>query len=156
MGLISRVSSRTYRDQSLLPALTMFIIGLSGGIACGKSCVSKYLRENHGVAIIDCDIISKTIYPPHSPTYNKILADPAFTNHTETFVNAKSKEIERRKLGELIFKDDEMRAALNKIVHPAIRKEILKQIFRQFLKREKFVVVDAPTLFESKSMLDIC
>lgn len=134
----------------------MFIIGLSGGIGCGKSAVTKYLRENHGIKVIDCDEISKNIYPKNSSTYKKLLAHPEFKNHQKTITNESDHELNRRKLGELIFKNETQRAALNSIVQPAIRWEILTRIFKLFLKGEKYVVIDAPTLFESKSLVSRC
>ena len=133
----------------------MFIIGLSGGIGCGKSGVTKYLRENHGVKVVDCDEISKNIYPKGSSTYQKIITHENFRNHVE-FMTDETGEINRRKLGELVFKNDEQRKVLNSIVLPAIRWAILTQILQHFLKREKYVVIDAPTLFETKSLISQC
>lgn len=63
------------------------------------------------------------------------------------------KELDRKKLGELIFNDPIKRKKLNSIMHPIIRHEVLKEIFFNFLSGQKIIFIDVPLLYESKSLL---
>jgi len=133
----------------------MFIVGLSGGIACGKSCVSKYLWDNHGVYVIDCDKISRDIYNPGSSCHKKLKNDPIFMDDQNEIFDDLDR-VDRRKLGEVVFSDKEKRKVLNDISGPAIRMHIMWQVFSRFCKGDRFVVIDAPTLFETQKLLSIC
>lgn len=62
-------------------------------------------------------------------------------------------EIDRKRLGELIFNDQAKRRQLNSIMHPIIRHEVLKQVFLNFLFNQKLIFIDVPLLYESKSLL---
>jgi len=127
----------------------MRVIGLTGGIACGKSTVSKHLTEKRGVPVIDCDLIAREVVQPGKPAFKRIV---------ETFgeeVLKPNKELNRLKLGEIIFNDVEKRRQLTTITGPMIFLEITKQILWHFCLGTPFVVIDAPTLYESKHLLNI-
>lgn len=120
----------------------MFLIGITGGIASGKSTVSKLLT-NYGCTVVDADEISKSIMLPGCKAYNEcitifgkdILGNGGF--------------IEREKLAEIIFNNKEKRKQLNKITHPEIRKSLIIQIFKAFFYGQRFVICDIPLLIES-------
>ncbi|MGG0656364.1 dephospho-CoA kinase [Rummeliibacillus pycnus] len=119
------------------------IIGLTGSIASGKSTVGKMLQEL-GLKIVDADIVARDVVKPGTETLGKIV---------EVFgedILMKNGEMNRPKLGEIIFHDPAKRKELNAIIHPAIRKEMLRQRDEWLEKGEKHVVLDIPLLFESR------
>ncbi|MGD6816820.1 dephospho-CoA kinase [Metabacillus sp. 113a] len=119
------------------------VIGLTGGIASGKSTISAYLKKL-GYPIVDADIIAKEAVGPGMPAYKGILEV-----FGETVLHADG-AINREKLGSLIFRDREKRGQLNAIVHPEVRKEMLRQRDQFLEEGHKAVILDIPLLFESK------
>lgn len=115
---------------------TPYVIGLTGGIASGKSGVAKWLSEL-GVDIINCDIIGHESYKPGKPCYKLIV------EHFGEVVLAENGEIDRRVLGGIVFKDPEQMKKLNSLVWPAIAEEVNK-IIRASDK--KVIVVEAAVL----------
>jgi len=118
-------------------------IGLTGGIATGKSTVSALL-VNKGALLVDADAIAREVMLPGHP----VLA--AVAEHFGQAVMLADGTLDRKKLGDIVFRDPSQRKALNDITHPAIREEIRERM--AVLQREhpdKLVVVDIPLLFES-------
>ena len=119
------------------------VIGLTGGIASGKSTVSNMIK-NMGITVVDADQISRDVVEVGKPAYNQIVqvfgVEILQQDHT----------LNREKLGALIFSDQTKREQLNKIVHPAVRKEMLDQVEKEKKQRSNAVVLDIPLLFESK------
>ncbi|MQR95314.1 dephospho-CoA kinase [Fictibacillus phosphorivorans] len=118
------------------------IIGLTGGIATGKSTVSNIIKSQ-GIPVVDADIISREVVMPEKEAYEKIVA--CFGNQ----ILNDDKTINRAALGEIIFNDSEKRTMLNEIVHPAVRKEMKRQADLYQRSGESLVVMDIPLLFES-------
>ncbi|MBY8913192.1 dephospho-CoA kinase [Bacillus sp. YC2] len=119
------------------------VIGLTGGIASGKSTVARMLIER-GITVIDADIIAKQAVEKGMPAYGQII--DAFGEG----ILLENGELDRRKLGSIVFTDEQKRLALNKIVHPAVRAEMMKQRDEAVSRHEPFVVLDIPLLYESK------
>ncbi|MCG7335485.1 dephospho-CoA kinase [Sporosarcina sp. ACRSM] len=119
------------------------IIGLTGSIASGKSTVSTMLKRK-GFPIVDADEIARQVVEPGSPVLTEI--SQAFGQE----VLQADGSLNREKLGELIFNDKEKRLQLNGIIHPAIRKEMLRQKEEWLASGAKTVIMDIPLLFESK------
>ncbi|KGR91427.1 dephospho-CoA kinase [Ureibacillus massiliensis 4400831 = CIP 108448 = CCUG 49529] len=119
------------------------IIGLTGSIASGKSTVAKMLKE-YGLPIVDADVVARLVVEPGSPTLKKIAE--AFGQEVLT----EKGEMNRTKVGELIFHDETKRKTLNNIIHPAIRAEMLRQKEEHLANGAKTVIMDIPLLFESK------
>ncbi|WP_102026811.1 dephospho-CoA kinase [Salirhabdus sp. Marseille-P4669] len=118
------------------------VIGLTGSIATGKSTVSNMLREL-GIPIVDADQIAREVVKPGEVAYEKIV---------KTFGDAIVQSdglIDRKKLGAIVFSNDEQRKKLNAIVHPEVRKKMIMQ--REYYKEQgyKAVILDIPLLFES-------
>ncbi|XP_015795993.1 uncharacterized protein LOC107372299 [Tetranychus urticae] len=119
----------------------MLLIGLTGGIASGKSTVSRYLVEK-GVKVIDADLIAHQVTEPGTPAWKKIKDEFGSSILTEEGA------INRDELGKIIFQDQEKRKLLNRITHPYIQREIFMQILTAFIHFEHYVVLDLPLLFE--------
>ncbi|MGD6795575.1 dephospho-CoA kinase [Metabacillus indicus] len=118
-------------------------IGLTGGIASGKSTVSNMFKEAN-IPVIDADIIARQVVEQGAPAYLLIA---------ETFgsdILQEDGSINREKLGSIIFQNANEREKLNSIVHPAVRKEMLRQKEEAEASGEAAVVLDIPLLFESK------
>ena len=125
-------------------------IGLTGGIATGKSTVSGILAEN-GLDIIDTDKISKELDRDegYRAAIRSTFGDAVFSRETG--------EIDRIKLGNIIFADKLQRRKLEKISHPRIFRRIFVQLFKlRFLRKKPLVVLDAPLLFETKILEYFC
>ncbi|XP_039556765.1 dephospho-CoA kinase domain-containing protein isoform X2 [Passer montanus] len=124
---------------------TMFLVGLSGGIASGKSAVVAALREL-GCAVVDADAIARLVVQPHSKAHQQIL------QHFGTEILLENGEINREALGGIIFSQPEKRRLLNSITHPEILKEMLKQILKYFVLGYRYVILDIPLLFETRGL----
>lgn len=118
-------------------------IGLTGSIATGKSTVSR-MFDDFNIPVIDADKISRDVVKPGMEAYKEI------TNQFGETVLNNDKTIDRAKLGDLIFSDEAKRTQLNDIMHPAIRREMLRQRDELMDKKFNCVVLDIPLLFESK------
>lgn len=118
------------------------IIGLTGGIASGKSTVSSLLKEK-GFTVIDADVAARIVVQPGEEAYKKIV---------ETFgkdILLENGEINRPKLGDLVFRDEQKRLQLNAIVHPAVRKQMLLEKEQAIRNGKQTIFLDIPLLFES-------
>ncbi|MBT9249388.1 dephospho-CoA kinase [Bacillus halotolerans] len=119
------------------------VIGLTGGIASGKSTVANMLIDK-GITVIDADIIAKQAVEIGMPAYRQII------DEFGEDILLENGDIDRRKLGALVFTNEQKRLALNSIVHPAVREGMLKRRDESIANQETFVVLDIPLLFESK------
>ncbi|AMA63539.1 MAG: dephospho-CoA kinase [Kurthia gibsonii] len=119
------------------------IIGLTGSIASGKSTVAKML-EKYRFPIVDADQVARLVVEPGEPALTEIVA--AFGEE----ILLEDGSLNRKKLGDLIFHDPSKRAILNGIIHPAIRKEMLRQRDEWLNNGAEVVIMDIPLLFESK------
>lgn len=119
------------------------IIGLTGGIASGKSTVSNMIKEI-GLPIVDADLIAREVVGKGQSAYYKIV---------ETFgdqILQEDGELNRVLLGSIVFNNEEKRKQLNGIVHPEVRKTMLARTEQYIQDGAKHVVMDIPLLFESK------
>lgn len=119
------------------------VIGLTGGIASGKSTVSQMFRELN-IPVIDADIIAREVVEQGKEAYKEIVEV-----FGEEILQANG-ELDRQKLGSIVFHNEEKRLHLNKIVHPAVRKEMNAQKDMYIKEGVQAVVLDIPLLFESK------
>lgn len=119
-----------------------YILGLTGGIASGKSTVSAYLAQN-GALIIDADLIARQVVAKKSSGLKQIVA-----KFGEEILTA-SGELDRKKLGKLVFSNKDLLKNLTDITGPLIRAEILREIEAAKKAQVKLVVLDIPLLFET-------
>ncbi|KAJ8264563.1 hypothetical protein GJAV_G00150730 [Gymnothorax javanicus] len=123
----------------------MFLVGLTGGIASGKSTVSSVLRDL-GCAVIDADQVARQVVVPNSRAYLRIV------EHFGAEILLENGEIDRQKLGQIVFSCAEKRRVLNSITHPEIHKAMLWQILFLFFRGYRYVVLDVPLLFETRRL----
>ena len=120
----------------------MIILGLTGGIASGKSTVSTMFQEEK-IPVIDTDVIARDLLRKGTDTYQEVV------DYFSEEILLTNKEINRKKLGRIIFANSKKRNKLNHMIHPKVR-EIVEQeieVFRQL--GNKVIVIDVPLLFET-------
>lgn len=164
------------RFTFLTPSITrntaeMLIIGLTGGLATGKSTVSTILSSPpHNLPIIDADVLARKVVEPGTPGYRAIVRHfgpttpdlllPASSSaggggdeHSSSSNSGAGRPLNRAALGRRVFGDAPAarrdRAVLNAIVHPAVRREAYKALLRAYLRGRWAVVWDVPLLFEA-------
>lgn len=115
------------------------VVGLTGGIGCGKSTACQFFSAL-GIDVIDTDEIAKQLTQPHGLAINAI--QDTFGN---TFITPEG-ALDREKMRNLIFSDSDSRLKLEHILHPLIRKETINRIA---LARSPYTIVAIPLLFET-------
>ncbi|XP_022120623.2 bifunctional coenzyme A synthase isoform X1 [Pieris rapae] len=123
--------------------LTPYVIGLAGGIASGKSNITEKLKSK-GAAIVNCDLIAHELYKPGLPL-NRTLAE-TFGNDIITAAG----EIDRKKLGEIVFSDTKKLNQLNQTVWPFIIEEAQNRIKLLGEQGYKVVVMEAAVMIQAK------
>ena len=121
----------------------MKIIGLTGGIASGKSTVSRALREL-GAIVIDADEVAHTIMEPGKPAWEDII------EHFGSGVLNADQTIDREKLGAIVFNNPERLQVLNQITHPRVGEQF-KQIITTLRaeKSDAVLFMEVPLLYET-------
>lgn len=117
-----------------------FVIGVTGGIATGKSTVTKMLLDK-GYMVIDADKIAREVVEPNKPAYNDIVEKFGFN------ILLEDKSINRKKLSRLIFSSKTIRNVVNDIIHPRVFEEIVISS-NERCKENKVIFIDIPLLFE--------
>ena len=121
----------------------MLVIGLTGGIGSGKTTVSGFLEEL-GAEVIDADKVGHVTYLPDTPAWRDLI-----DTWGEDLLQP-NREIDRKKLGAIVFSDPANLEKLNSIVHPRMR-DIMNDRIEAFRDEGKqVVVVDAAILIEAK------
>src|SRR5215213_11091431 len=98
-----------------MPFNGLYIIGLTGNIACGKSTVLDMLRQR-GAQVLDADQVTHELQAPGQPVYQAIVAE-----FGSGILSAPDGPIDRRALGAIVFVDPAALQRLERIVHPAVR-----------------------------------
>jgi len=120
----------------------MLIVGLTGGVASGKTGVSQILREE-GAYLIDADQIARELVQPHTATWNELIK--VFGKE----ILQEDGTIHRKRLAAKVFSDPEQRNLLNQILHPRIKAEMNKGVKEIGQKDpDAIVVIDAALLIE--------
>jgi dephospho-CoA kinase len=121
----------------------MKIVGLTGGIASGKSTVSAILVEL-GAEVIDADKLAREVVRPGRPAYHRVVA------HFGEEILLPDGNIDRKALGDVVFHDAAQKAILDGIVHPDVSAATSREIaLIQKRRPEALVVLDVPLLFEA-------
>lgn len=120
------------------------IVGLTGQTGAGKSTVSRVFAEN-GFSIIDADVVAHKVMEKGSPCLCEVAE--TFGRH----ILKSDGSLDRKELAGIVFTDKAKLETLNTITYPYITSEILQQITLFSGMGEKFILLDAPTLFESRT-----
>lgn len=121
----------------------MFLVGLTGGVASGKSTVAE-LFAKQGAEVIDADVVARQVVEPGTDAYRKIV------EHFGDAILDDEGFIDRPALGAIVFGDDRQRAVLNEITHPPILATIADRL-ELLVAFDGCVVLDVPLLVEMDS-----
>ncbi len=121
----------------------MLKVGLTGGIACGKTYVADLLRDLGG-EVTDADVVARAVVEPGQPAYSDIVKEFGYE------ILAADGTIDRAKLGALIFADEQLRLKLNAIVHPRVHAAQM-QWMNEIAQRnpQAIAITDAALMIES-------
>ena len=120
----------------------MKIIGVTGGVGAGKSTVLNYLEKRYGAKLILADLVGHEVMEPGHEAYTQVVK--AFGQE----IVSEDKTIDRKALGAIVFADEKKRMILNRIIHPAVRQEILRRLEEAELSHLSSVVVEAALFLE--------
>lgn len=127
----------------------MKAFGLTGGIATGKSTVSRFFTEA-GARVIDADRIARDMVVQGRPEWRKIV------DRFGESILLPNGDIDRVRLGDIVFNDPDARSALNQIVHPPVFDEINRTIDRISAESpDTVIILDVPLLIESGMKRDL-
>ncbi len=116
-----------------------YILGLTGGIGCGKSAASDRLKQK-GITIVDADTIARQVVEPDTEALQ------AIAHHFGATILTDSGALNREKLREIIFNHPHEKQWLEALLHPIIRSELLKQLKQS---NSTYTVLSAPLLLEN-------
>lgn len=117
------------------------VVGLTGGIASGKSTVSKLLAQV-GFPIIDADLVVHRLQQPGQPGFTRLV------EHFGQAILTRGGDLDRRRLGQVVFNDQKARGQLNQLLQPLIRDTIMDQVANLKKAAVPAIILDAPLLFE--------
>lgn len=117
-----------------------FVLGVTGGIATGKTTVVDIFRS-HSFPIVDGDVVARKVVEPNEPGLAAIVA------HFGPTILLPDGCLNRKRLGQIIFNDETQRKCLNEILNPFIRQEILDQM-EAGKKNSPLVIADVPLMYE--------
>lgn len=128
-------------------SLPLPVVGLTGGIASGKSLVAKMFRAR-GVAHVDADQVARDVVTPGSEGLAAVVAEfgPEYLTPEG--------ELDRKRLGKLVFQAPERRAALEAILHPRIRRESIAQLAQAASTKPPYLIYEAALIIEIGSHRD--
>ena len=116
------------------------LIGLTGGIATGKTTVSNYLGDRYGLPILDADVYAKEAVKIDSPIFQKII------QRYGSDIQLENRALNRTKLGDIIFNDTEEKNWLEAQIHPYVRKRFQEGIDSL---NNQIIVLSIPLLIEA-------
>lgn len=123
-------------------AMSITVFGLTGGIGSGKSTVAARFRAR-GVPVIDADLLAREVVAPGTPGLAEIR-----TRFGDEVIDARG-ELDRARLAEIVFHDDDARRALNAITHPRVRDLALTRVQELAAQGEPLACYEVPLLIES-------
>jgi len=119
----------------------VLLVGLTGGIGSGKSTVARMLADR-GAIVLDADVLAREAVEPGTPGFDAVIA------RFGDAVRSSDGSLDRPRLAEIVFADDEARHDLEAIVHPQVRLRIGEVVAAQ-ADSDAVVVVDSPLLIET-------
>ncbi|XP_031093767.1 dephospho-CoA kinase-like [Ipomoea triloba] len=121
----------------------MRIVGLTGGIASGKSTTSSHFKSR-GIPVVDADIVARNVLKKGTGGWKKVVA-----TFGEDILQANG-QVDRAKLGQIVFSDPAKRQLLNRLLARYISTGLFMEVLKLWMKGCKIIVLDVPLLFESK------
>lgn len=121
----------------------MKVLGITGGVGSGKSLVLSYLEQKNGVVVYEADHLARMEQKPGTQCFKEIVA------YFGEEILTKEGELDRKKLGTIVFQDSQKLEALNQIVHPLVREHILELMEMHRAEGMKLFVLEAAILLES-------
>ena len=121
-------------------------IGLTGGIASGKTTITNYIKKHKNIPILDADNLSKELIKPNTYGYKKIL--DYFGNKIIDNKNPSEGKINRKLLRKIIFNHSESKKWIEKLLHPLIKEKMIEECSQY--KNNQTIVLVIPLLFEAK------
>ena len=125
-------------------------IGLTGGIACGKSTITNYISKYKNIPILDADNLSRELIQPNTYEYKKILN---YFGNQIIDKNNSDKAINRKLLRNIIFKHTKSKKWIEELLHPLIKEKMIEECSKYSNNQTILLVI--PLLFEAK-FEDIC
>tara|TARA_Y100000589_G_C27117727_1_gene615016 strand:+ start:193 stop:807 length:615 start_codon:yes stop_codon:yes gene_type:complete len=125
-------------------------IGLTGGIASGKTTIAEYIRSSKNINILDADYYSRELILAETTSYKKIISK--FGNSIIDSTSP-SKEINRKLLKKIIFKHPDQKKWLESLLHPLIKDKLIQGC--KNMDHKKVLLLVIPLLFEAK-FNDLC
>ena len=138
-GLIFAPTASNKRKGSL--SMT-YLLGLTGGIASGKSTVSQVFKDK-GIQVVDADRLARQVVEPGSPGLDRLV------DYFGREILTQDGGLDRKYLGDLIFRDSQAKEAVNRILHPLIGQSIQGQIEAAIGQDLDLLVLDIPLLYET-------
>ncbi len=120
----------------------MKIIGLTGGVGAGKSTVLNFLEKDWGAFVLQADQAGHLVMEPGEECY-----EPVIRLFGEKIIKS-DKRLDRRKISDIVFSHREKLEALNQIIHPAVKRYILKRLEKEKAAGRKLCVIEAALLLE--------
>ena len=125
-------------------------IGLTGGIASGKSTIADYIKKYNDIPILDADHYSEELIKPNSQGYREVVA---YFGNQIINNNSSENEIDRELLKKIIFDNSKHRKWIQNLLHPLIKEKMIKKC--NHFKNKKIILLVVPLLFEAK-FTDLC
>jgi dephospho-CoA kinase len=141
----------------------MKIVGLTGGIACGKSSVSRMMSAEFQVPVVDADEVAHAVLAPGTRTYANVLSAfgpsilQAMTPAEAAALYARGEEsetmgfprrpVDRSKLGALVFADDAKRKQLGQLMNGAIAWALARAVLGHWARGTRVLILDVPLLY---------
>lgn len=124
--------------------MAMYVIGLTGGIACGKSTVSQWLREKYRVPVLDADAIAVEMSAAGKPLWQSYV-----DRYGAQRALLPDGQLNRAAIGQIVFADPKERTWMDRMAHPLVREEAMRRL--QTLREQDVTaaVLDVPLLFEA-------
>ena len=132
------------RLQKLIKEKEIIIIGVTGGVGCGKSKVLDFLTEKYNARIYKTDDIGHMVMEPGTIAYDKIIG------YFGRGIVSDDLSINRKALGAIVFNDENKLEFLNSVIHPAVETYIINDIIKTYTEEcHRLFVIEAALLIES-------
>ncbi|MBW0489364.1 hypothetical protein O181_029079 [Austropuccinia psidii MF-1] len=145
LSFVLKPLTEVYASTTSYSTLVMLVIGLTGGIASGKSTVSGLIKS-YDIPVIDLDELAREVVEPGSSALISIQRH--FPNEVD-LINPNNGTLNRERLGQIIFHDSIQRKWLDNLLHPRIRRLLLVRLIKIWLMGAKACVIDSPLLIET-------